>query len=388
MITRIKSQRILLRNGCVSGYVYFADGIITAVTSEELPFDKEYDCGEDYLSPGFVDIHTHGGGGHDFAWSVEDVIGGVNFHLTHGTTTVYPTVSAAPIEEMGRSAGYVRQAAKDPRTLANVGGAHLEGPYLSTRQCGAQSASFITPPKAEDYLPLFEEYGDIIARVTYAPEEDADCAFAKFLQARGVVSSAGHTDAGYPQMQSAMAAGCRLVTHLYSCTSTVTRKQGFRILGVIETALLEDDLYAEIIADGKHLPPELIRLILKAKGTDRVILITDSLSPAGTDVKSGRMQATDFIIEDGVCKRADRTAWAGSVATMDRLIRTLVQKAEIPLDDAIRMASETPAKIMNVYDRKGSLQRGKDADLMILDEDLNVRAVWAMGQLVEDTYKL
>ena len=379
MITRIKSQRILLRNGCVSGYVYFEDGTITAVTPLELPFDKEYDCGEDYLSPGFVDIHTHGGGGHDFAWSVEDVIGGVNFHLTHGTTTVYPTVSAAPIGEMGRSAGYIRQAAKDPRTLANIGGAHLEGPYLSTRQCGAQSASFITPPKAEDYIPLFEEYGDIIARVTYAPEEDADCAFAKFLQARGVVSSAGHTDAGYPQMQDAMAAGCRLVTHLYSCTSTVTRKQGFRILGVIETALLEDDLYVEIIADGKHLPPELIRLILKAKGTDRVILITDSLSPAGTDVKSGRMQATDFIIEDGVCKLTDRSAFAGSIATADRLVRVLTGEVGVPMWEAVKMLTAIPSEVMGI--NKGELAPGRDADLLIFDQNVNIKKVFVGGEL-------
>jgi N-acetylglucosamine-6-phosphate deacetylase len=310
---------------------------------------------------------------------VEDVIGGVNFHLTHGTTTVYPTVSAAPLKEMGVSAGYIREAAKDPRTLANIGGAHLEGPYLSTRQCGAQSADFITAPKAEDYVPLFEEYGDVIARVTYAPEEDEDCAFAKFLQARGVVSSAGHTDAGYHHMEAAMQAGCRLVTHLYSCTSTVTRKQGFRILGVIETALLRDDLYAEIIADGKHLPPDLIRLILKAKGTDRVILITDSLAPAGTNVKSGRMQATDFIIEDGVCKLPDRSAFAGSIATADRLIRVLTGEVGLPMWESVKMLTAIPAEMMGL--NKGEIAPGRDADLLIFDGNVNIKKVFVNGVL-------
>jgi N-acetylglucosamine-6-phosphate deacetylase len=142
----------------------------------------------------------------------------------------------------------------------------------------------------------------------------------------------------------------------------------------------------EVVADGVHVPATILRLVHHTKGVERACVITDALACAASDSK----EAFDprVIIEDGVCKLADRTALAGSVATMDRLIRTLVQKAEIPLDDAIRMASETPAKIMNVYDRKGSLQRGKDADLMILDEDLNVRAVWAMGQLVEGTYNL
>lgn len=141
-----------------------------------------------------------------------------------------------------------------------------------------------------------------------------------------------------------------------------------------------------MVADGIHVPPTILRLVYKVKGVERTCLITDALACAASDSQV----AFDprVIIEDGVCKLADRSALAGSVATMDRLIRTVVQKAEIPLEDAVRMASETPARIMGVYDRKGSLQRGKDADLMVLDKDLNVRAVWAMGKLVEGTNKL
>ena len=142
----------------------------------------------------------------------------------------------------------------------------------------------------------------------------------------------------------------------------------------------------EVVADGIHVPPTILRFVYKVKGVERTCLITDALACAASDSQV----AFDprVIIEDGVCKLADRSALAGSVATMDRLIRTVVQNAEIPLEDAIRMASETPARIMGVYDRKGSLQRGKDADLMVLDKDLNVRAVWAMGKLVEGTNKL
>ena len=142
----------------------------------------------------------------------------------------------------------------------------------------------------------------------------------------------------------------------------------------------------EVVADGIHVPPTILRLVYKVKGVERTCLITDALACAASDSQV----AFDprVIIEDGVCKLADRSALAGSVATMDRLIPTVVQKAEIPLEDAVRMASETPARIMGVYDRKGSLQRGKDADLMVLDKDLNVRAVWAMGKLVEGTNKL
>ena len=153
MITRIKSDRILLPDGILSGYVYFEDGVITAVCNEALAFDEEYDFSGRYVSPGFIDIHTHGGGGYDFSESKEDVIGAANFHLYHGTTSIMPTVSAAPIEYMEKAAEYADAATLDERLLPNIIGVHLEGPYLSLKQSGAQSPSFITPPDREKYLP-------------------------------------------------------------------------------------------------------------------------------------------------------------------------------------------------------------------------------------------
>ena len=149
-------------------------------------------------------------------------------------------------------------------------------------------------------------------------------------------------------MQVAIENGCNLITHLYSCTSTITRDHGFRSLGVIESAYLRDELYVEIIADGKHLPPDLIKLIIKIKGTDKVVLITDSLEIAGTDITEGVMSGTEFIVEDGVCKLKDRTAFAGSVATADRLIQTLVDDCGYSIPMAVKMLTEVPAKILNV----------------------------------------
>ena len=164
------------------------------------------------------------------------------------------------------------------------------------------------------------------------------------------------------------------------------KRREYKYEGTVESIYLHEDMTVEVVADGIHVPPTILRLIHHIKGVERACVITDALACAASD--STTAFDPRVIIEDGVCKLADRTALAGSVATMDRLIRTLVQKAEIPLDDAIRMATETPSKIMNVYDRKGSLQKDKDADVMILDDDLNVRAVWAMGELVEGTYNL
>ena len=378
---RIKSNNIISDGKILSGYVYYEDGKIKAVCADELLFAEEIDVGDCYVSAGFIDIHTHGGGGYPFEGSVDDIIGGVNFHLGHGTTSICPTISASPINDMCRSLDNVRAAMSDERVLGNIIGAHLEGPYLSLAQTGAQAGACITLPVKNDYISILNEYPGVVARWTYAPENDEGAEFAKYMNESGVVTSAGHTNATYVDMKAAIDAGCRLVTHLYSCTSTVTRKQGFRSLGVIESTFLEDDLVAEIIADGKHLPPELIRMIYKIKGSDGIIAVTDSLSLAGTDVKTGRMSMTDFIIEDGVCKLLDRSAFAGSIATADVLLRVLTKEAGIPIAEAIKMMTVNPARVMGLSG-KGALAAEKDADIVIFDSDINIKGVFVGGERV------
>ncbi len=380
MITRIKSNRIIAGKSLVSGYVYMDDATITEVSAQELPFDKEVDLTGYYVSPGFIDLHTHGGAGYDFINGKEDVVKGCNFHLTHGTTSICPTLSAAPFPKMRHAVEGVAEAMQDPELKSNVLGAHMEGPYLSKAQCGAQSTDHITPPVKEDYESLIASHGHAIARWSYAPENDPDGTFCRYLHEHGINPTAGHTNAIYQDMLTAMENGLNAVTHLYSCTSTITRKQGFRQLGVLETAMLHDDLYAEIIADGRHLPPELIRLIVKIKGVDRLAMVTDSLAVAGTNTKSGMMVDTPFIIEDGVCKLADRSAFAGSIATTDVLVRTVTQEAGIPLLDAVHMMTAVPAQIMNL--NKGVLAAGKDADIVAFDEDVNIKTAFVMGKQV------
>ena len=381
---RIKSDQIILEDRLFDGYVYVENGIITDVTTEERPADEVLDMTGYYVSPGFIDIHTHGGGGYRFEGSTEEIVHGCNFHLKHGTTAICPTVSAAPFASMEASARNIKAAMTDPRVKGTILGVHMEGPYLSAKQAGAQCPTHITPPMEEDYLPFIREHADVISRWTYAPETDTDEKFVKTLQEYGIIPSAGHTDAIYDDLLRAYEQGCALVTHLYSCTSTITRDHGFRRLGVIETAYLLDDMSVEIICDGKHLPPELIRLIYKIKGPDRIALVTDSLALAGTEQTHGFMQDTEFIIEDGVCKLMDRSAFAGSIATADRLVRVAVKEAGIPLPDAVKMMTQTPARIMGLT-QKGRLARGTDADLAVFDEDIQIKAVFAQGRLIAPT---
>ena len=376
---RIKSENIICDDKVISGYIYFENGKIVYVGQDQLAFDGELDVGDNFVSAGFIDIHTHGGGGFSFDGSVEEIVKGADFHLSHGTTSVLPTVSAAPIDVMRTASKNITDAIK--LSKANIIGAHLEGPYLSPAQCGAQATEFMTAPIVSDYKELIESEDYVIKRWSYAPENDVNGEFCNYLTSHGVLASAGHTDAIYDDMKTAMANGCNLVTHLYSCTSTVTRDHGFRRLGVIETAYLEDDMYVEIIADGKHLPPDLIRLILKIKGTDKVALITDSLSIAGTDAKSGRMQATDYIIEDGVCKLCDRSAFAGSIATADRLIRVMVNDVGVDIKDAVKMLTLVPATLLKL--NKGRIFEGYDADIIVFDKDINIKHVFVNGNNVK-----
>ncbi len=374
---RIKSNKIIAGDKILSGYVYFDNGIIVEVSDRELPFDEEYDARDLYVSPGFIDIHTHGGGGYPFEGEVNDVINGCNFHLSHGTTSICPTISAAPFESMARSVENIAEAKASGRVKSNIIGAHMEGPYLSLEHIGAQCADHVTPPIERDYVSLIENHGKDIARWTYAPENDKGARFAKYLSDHSILPCAGHTNAIYSDMIAAMDAGCKLITHFYSCMSTVTRDHGFRRLGVIETGYLEDQLFVEMIADGKHIPPELIRLMYKIKGSERIVLVTDSLALAGTDILRGKMQDTEFIIEDGVCKLLDRSAFAGSIATADRLVRVVTGDAGIHLTDAIKMITETPAEIMGL--NKGRLDSGRDADIVIFDEDIEIKKVFVMG---------
>ena len=376
---RIKSDKIILQGGYFDGYVYVEGDKIACVSRDILPAEREYDATGCCVSAGFIDMHTHGGGGNPFEGSVEQIVAGCNFHLAHGTTAICPTVSAAPLADMARSVQNIKAAMADGRVKGTILGAHLEGPYLSRKQSGAQCADFITAPCEREYLPLLEEHGDVIARWSYAPENDEGQRFAKALAKYGVLAAAGHTDAIYDELKPAIEQGCRLITHLYSCTSTVTRDHGFRRLGVIETAFLEEDVDVEIICDGKHLPPELIKLIYKIKGAEHIALITDSLALAGTDLTHGFMQSTEFIIEDGVCKLMDRSAFAGSIATADRLVRVAVKEAGIPLEDAVRMITATPARIMGLA-QKGSIAPGMDADLVVFDEEIAVKKVFAKGR--------
>lgn len=384
MLTQLINARILTPQGWLKdGSVLIRDGKILEVTNCDLAVigAQLIDVKGMYVLPGGVEIHAHGGGGRDFMECTEDAFRtAVKTHMKYGTTSIFPTLSSStvPMIEQAAETCTKLMEEKDSPIL----GLHLEGHYLNMAMAGGQIPENIKSPDPNEYIPIVETW-PCIKRWDAAPELPGAMQFGKYITAKGILASVAHTQAEFEDIRTAYEVGYTHATHFYNAMPGFHKRREYKYEGTVESIYLLDDMTVEVVADGIHVPPTILRLIYKIKGVERTCLITDALACAASDSQ----EAFDprVIIEDGVCKLADHSALAGSIATMDRLIRTMVQKAEIPLADAVRMASETPAKIMGVYDRKGSLQKGKDADILVMDGDLNVRAVWAMGKLVPET---
>ena len=381
MIRKITNGKIITDTLNEGKNLYFDDKVIIDITEKDLPADEVIDAKGNYVSAGFIDIHTHGGGGSEFMdGSKEAVIDACRIHLKHGTTSIYPTTLASSPDILFEALHDIKEAMEnEPDDVPHIMGAHLEGPYFSLNQSGAQNPKYITPPIKEDYEKALQTGKGVIKRWSFAPELSHTDEFMDFLNEHGIVASIAHSDATYKDVKRVYDKGLRLATHLYSGMSTITRVGGFRVLGAIESCLLLDDMMVETIADGCHLPPELLRLIYKTKGADNICLVTDSMRAAGQNVKEtvigSRGQGMACIVEDGVAKLPDRTAFAGSVATADRLIRTFYKDAGVDIVNTVKMMTVNPAKIMKLAS-KGKLEKGYDADIVIFDDNINIKNVF------------
>lgn len=381
MLTQLINACILTPQGWLKeGSVLIKDGKILEVTNCNLAVTNAevVDLKGMYILPGGIDLHAHGGGGHDFMEGTEEAFRtAVKAHMRHGTTAIFPTLGASSLSMMNEAAETCTRLMRERNSP--ILGLHLEGPYLNPAMAGGQIPENIKTPDPEEYIPFAEKW-TCIKRWDAAPEVPGAIPFGKYITDKGILASVAHTLAEFEDIHTAYKSGYTHATHFYNAMPGFHKRHEYKYEGTVESIYLLDDMTVEVIADGIHVPPTILRLIYKIKGVERTCLVTDAMAAAASNYH------TTFdprvIIEDGVCKLADHSALAGSIATMDRLIRTMVQKADIPLADAARMASETPARIMGVSDRKGSLSKGKDADIIAMDSSLNVQGVWAMGQPV------
>ena len=308
-------------------------------------------------------------------------------HLEHGTTTILPTTLSAGFHEMYGAVDSFREARGILGDAPHMPGLHFEGPYFSMEQRGAQDPKFIKDPDIKEYSDIIEYAKGDIKRWSVAPELNGAMEMGDYLHQHGILASIGHSNAEYAAVKEAMDHHYTHITHLYSGMSTIVRRGGFRYLGVIESAYALEDLTVEVIADGCHIPPELLHMVYRLKGTDKTCMITDSLRCTGQDVTESITGSLEngqrIIIEDGVAKMPDRSAFAGSIATTDRLVRTAYKLAGIPLVDSVKMMTITPAKILNIDNERGSIETGKIADLVIFNENIEIKHIICSGKTVE-----
>ena len=370
-------------------YLSVKNGVIESIGKgtpdrEQLNSCTTVDCGGQYLSPGFIDLHCHGGGGADFMdGHMEDILTAARAHLIHGTTGICPTTLTCSDEELFTFFESFRQAREVTEQMPHLLGIHLEGPYFSPAQAGAQPPKYLVHPRPEHYHEILRRGQGNIVRWSAAPELPGALELGDELAGKGIKVSMGHSDAGFEDIVNAMEHGYSQITHFYSAMSTITRKRGRRVLGLIECGYLFDRLKVEIIADGIHLPPELLKLILKCKNHDDICLVTDSMRgagmPDGPSLLGSKKNGVPVIIEDGIANMPDFSSFAGSVATTDRLVRVMVQKAGLPVWEAVKMASLNPASFLGIQETYGSIQPGKSADLLIFDDDIRISSVYVSG---------
>ena len=388
MLTQIYNGHVLTPEGWIQGgSVIIEDNRIKEVSKSSRlmeGMDKTYDAHDMNVVPGGVDLHCHGGGGSDFQECTREAFqNAVLTHLRHGTTSVYATLSSSPIDMMEKACQVCDELMVEPKST--IMGMHMEGPYFNPSKAGAQMPEVIRIPDANEYIHIVEDF-DCMRRWDVAPELPGAVEMGKYITGKGIVAAIGHTGAEYPDVKKAWDAGYNLATHFYNAMPGFHNVREFKHAGTVESIYLLEDMAVEVIADGIHVPSTLLNLVYHIKGVERTALCTDALGV--TDSDSEHAFDPRVIIEDGVCKLSDRSALAGSIATMDRLIKTMTRVVDVPLNDAVRMASETPARIMGIYDRKGSLQRGKDADILLLDDDINLRGVFSMGEFVKGSDRI
>jgi N-acetylglucosamine-6-phosphate deacetylase len=367
------------------------DRIDYAGARREVPDGAEVvDAGGLYLSPGFVDIHVHGGAGSDFmdaaAADIETVF---HYHAAHGTTSLCPTTATAPLDEILAALEALERYRNGPQRFGRALGAHIEGPYLAMTKRGCHLPQFVRNPEEREWKRILER--GPIASMTLAPELPGARALVEELHLRGANANAGHSEALYQEVEEAADWGVRHVTHLY-CAMTDAMNNRWRGTpnprsgGIVEAVYLDDRLSSELITDGKHLSPEMLKLAFRNKGYEKLAIVTDAMRGAGMpdgEYAFGPRHGMRATVKNGEARVPDGTALASSIFPMNEMVRVFRDLAGCQLWQAVRMASLTPAQIVHSDDQIGSLAPGKLADFLIIDERIRVHATYIGGRLVE-----
>jgi N-acetylglucosamine-6-phosphate deacetylase len=355
------------------------NGRIVSLSHPPAPEIPTLDAHGYTVIPGLIDLHTHGGDGADTMDATPEAIYTfARFLARHGVTSYLPTTMTASREAIHRAVENLRHLPQPPDGAHHLG-IHLEGPYLSYEQRGAQPETHLRPPDLAEYEDWFVD--EVVRLITMAPELEGGLDLIRRATSAGVEIALGHTDAGEATTREALNLGARQAAHIFS------GMPGFhhRLLNVLAVALTDDRLYAQAIVDGIHIHPDVVRMLVRAKTPRRVILISDSIRAAGLGDGEYDLGGETVRVEDGITRRAYDGGLAGSILTMDAALRNVMRFAHLSLQEALPMATSVPAEAMGLSGRKGTLRVGADADLVLLDERFNVCLTMVAGRVIYQT---
>ncbi len=385
-----KNKEVIILNGKIvtpfkivgDEAIYIRNGKIIDIKNEkDIDFTKEadiIDASDKYIVPGFIDIHMHGGGGFDAMDGNAEAIKKIAVaHSRFGTTAFLPTTMTMSRDKIIQSLKGIRKAYEEGNTAAEILGIHMEGPYINISRKGAQKEEDIKKASVEEFLEFEKVSGNLIRIITMAPEMPGAIDFIKWLHKKGIIISIGHTEATYEEVQESIRAGASHVTHTFNAMSGLNHRKP----GVAGAALTSPELMIEMIADGIHLHPAVMKILVRTKEMGKIILITDAMRAAGMPDGLYELGGQEVKVADGQARLNDGTL-AGSILTLDKAVRNMVDLVGVSLPEAVKMATINPAKRLGIEDRKGSIEVGKDADIVILDKKLEVDTTIVKGRVV------
>lgn len=338
------------------------------------------DAGGGWILPGFIDVHVHGGFGSDFMDATEEALDGITrFHGAHGTTTMLATSVTAPKSAIESMLAAVEQYRSKAMPNAQLLGVHLEGPFISPKWPGAQNPNYIVLPELQWLEDWNGRFPGLIRMLTLAPEREGASLLIEWLHRNNIVTACGHTDASYDDIQEAVEIGLQHAVHTFNAMKGLHHREP----GTAGAVLTDDRISAEIIADGHHVHPACIRLLTRTKTNGNLILITDAISAAGFGDGTYELGGLNVIVQDGVARLKEGGSLAGSTLTMIDAFRFVVANAGVSVSEASRLASGNPARLLGIGQRTGSLEEGKQADVLLVSSNLNkIEKVWIKGREV------
>lgn len=373
----IKNCNIIYLDRIENGSVLIENGKIKEINPSISEFEEVIDANGLYLAPGFIDVHIHGAGGHDTMDGTFEAINEISKVIVkHGTTSFTPTTMTVAIDDIKKSMKVIKEAKEKGTDGAIVLGAHLEGPFISPKAIGAQNPNYLIPPTLDNYKKMVGDAEDAVVSITIAPEVPGAKELIKELSQKGIVCSIGHTKATYEEAMEGIKCGCGHSTHLFNAMTPFAHREP----GVVG-AIFDSDITTETISDGIHVSYPSLRIAYNQKTPDKVLLVTDAMMACSMPDGMYALGGQDVVVKEGAARLLNGSL-AGSILTLDKAVKNVYKNVGLPLYEAVKMASYNPAKHCKVEDRKGLIKEGYDADLVLFDEDINIKKVFVNGKIM------